>query len=297
MKRNPLSSDLTSVVVHYGPPEPTIRVAISALTYSTSVVVVANDRSTRPRELDPRVFWLVPPKNLGYGDGFTWGARYRPAEILLALNNDVIVDADSVRACINAFSDKEIGVVGPVLHYEDGSLQSGAGALSRVIRSPRARNDPGSGGSDCIWVTGAVMFVRASALYGVGMDGSYFLGNEDVDFCIRARSQGWRVRCVGSAPAVHLGSRVISGPRWSYYATRNRVWFVRSRYGRTRALAAWILQVGLLPRVVIADVVKRRDITTSRLMVLGLRHGLRPKPSAAEGPWKDEPVPASIMEW
>jgi N-acetylglucosaminyl-diphospho-decaprenol L-rhamnosyltransferase len=274
-----------------------MRVANSALTYSTFVVVVANDLSRRPTELDPRIVWLIPPRNLGFGDAFTWGAGHRPAEILLALNNDVIVGGDSVRACVEAFLDEGIGVVGPVLLYSDGSLQSGAGALSPVICASRAKHDPGVGGSDCIWVTGAVMFVRASTLYGVGMDGSYFLGYEDADFCIRARSQGWRVRCVGSAPATHFGSQVISGPRWSYYATRNCVWFVRSRYGRTRALAAWLWQFGLLPRVVFADLVKRHDITSSRLMVLGLRHALHPKPSAADGPWKDEPMPASVMKW
>jgi len=293
----PLPSDLTSVVVHYGPSGPTVSVANSALTFSASVVVVANDRSPRPAELDSRVVWLIPPRNLGFGDGFTWGARHRPAEILLVLNNDVIVGDDTVRVCVQAFSDSGIGVVGPVLHYEDGSLQSGAGALSPVICASRPRNDPGTEGSDCVWVTGAVMFVRASTLYSVGMDGSYFLGREDADFCIRARKQGWRVHCVGSAPATHFGSRVISGPRWSYYATRNHIWFVRTRYGRTRALAAWIWQVGLLPRVVLADLVKRRDITSSRLMVLGLRHSLRPKPTAAEGPWRDEPVPAAVMKW
>ncbi len=293
----PLSSDLTSVVVHYGPSDPTVRVANSALTYSASVVVVANDRSPRPEELDSRVDWLVPPRNLGFGDGFTWGARHRPAEILLALNNDVILGDDTVQVCMQAFSDGTMGVVGPVLHYEDGSLQSGAGGLSPVICASRPKNDPGIAGSDCVWVTGALMFVRASTLSSVSMDGSYFLGREDADFCIRAREQGWRVRCVGSAPATHFGSRVISGPRWSYYATRNHVWFVRSRFGRTRAIAAWIWQVGLLPRVICADLVKRRDITSSRLMILGLRHSLRPKPTAAEGPWKGEPMPAAVMKW
>ena len=274
-----------------------MRVATCALTYSTSVVVVANDGSPRPDELDSRVLWLVPPKNLGYGDGFTWGAEHRPAEILLALNNDVIVGAESVRACVQAFIQDGIGVVGPVLNYEDGSLQSGAGTLSSVIGAPRAKNDPGIAGSDCIWVSGAVFFVRASTLKAVGMDGSYFLGHEDVDFCMRARSAGWRVHCVGSATVVHFGSAVIGRPRWTYYYTRNRVWFLRSQYGRTRALAAWTWLALLLPRVVVADLVKRRDRTSSRLMILGLRHALRPKPDAAEGPWKDEPMPAAVMTW
>jgi N-acetylglucosaminyl-diphospho-decaprenol L-rhamnosyltransferase len=291
-----LPYDLTSVVVHYGSVEPTLRVASSALKYSTSVVVVANDLSPRPSNLDSRVIWLIPTKNLGFGDGFTWGARHRPAKILLALNNDVIVGEDSVQACIKAFSDELIGVAGPVLHYEDGSLQSGAG-ISPVICASRATTDPGIGVMDCVWVTGAVMFVRASTLNRVGIDGSYFLGYEDIDFCMRARSHGWRILCVGSAPATHFGSRVISGPRWSYYAPRNRVWFFRSQYGRNRARAAWIWQACLLPRVILADLLKRRDMTSSRLMLLGLRHALRPKPSAAEGPWKDEPMPAAVMNW
>ncbi|NMM30631.1 MAG: glycosyltransferase family 2 protein [Cellulomonas sp.] len=294
---NKLPTELTSVVVHYGPAEATVRVAESALAYSTYVVVVANDLMPRPSKLDSRILWVVPPRNLGFGAGFAWGATHRPASILLALNNDVIVGEDSVRACVEVFSDEHVGVVGPVLNHEDGSLQSGAGTVSAVLRRPHAHTRPGAGVSDCIWVTGAVMFIRASALNGVGMDGSYFLGEEDVDFCIRARAQGWHVRCVGTAPATHFGSRVITGPRWSYYATRNQVWLARSRYGLARGIATWIWEVGLLPRVFLADVVKRRDITSSRLVLKGLRDALRRKPSALEGPWANEPVPSALMKW
>ena len=72
--------------------------------------------------------------------------------------------------------------------------------------------DPGAATVDCAWVTGAVMFVRREVAETVGMDGSFFLGGEDADFCVRARRQGWRVQCCGVAPAIHHRSRVIVGP-------------------------------------------------------------------------------------
>jgi GT2 family glycosyltransferase len=129
----------------------------------------------------------------------------------------------------------------------------------------------------------------------IGMDGSYFLGGEDADLCVRARRAGWRVVCCGDAPVIHHGSQVISGPRWCYYAVRNRVWFARANFGVFAAALSWLHAGAMLPRVAVADLVKRRDLTSSRLSALGLAHAWWRKPVG--DPRLDEPIPSQVMRW
>jgi GT2 family glycosyltransferase len=285
-------------VVHFGDQRPTVRLANSLVNYGTCVVCVANDRSARPSDLDPTAEWLIAPRNLGYGGAFVEAVRGRDSDVYVLLNTDIVLPFATFQRCLNTLlTAEDVGIVGPVLRYEDGALQSGAGRVSRWRRAPLVHTEPGVSVVDCEWVTGAVMFVRREVAEGVGMDGSFFLGGEDIDFCVRARRSGWRVQCRGDAPAIHHGSQILSGPRWSYYSARNRVWFARQNFGPAAALLSWACQAALLPRVVLADLVKRRDMTSSRLSVMGLRHAWWPKPSSSDGPLLGEPFPAQIMNW
>lgn len=285
----------TSVVVHYGDLEPTVRLANHLADFDTDVVVVANDRSSRPEALHGRVEWIVPDRNLGYGEAFMTAARGRATAALVLLNNDIALPRETFERCLDALLGAEdVGVVGPVLRHEDNSLQSGAARLTRWRRVPRVLVDPGPVTVECVWVTGAVMFIRREVAQGIGMDGSFFLGAEDADLCIRARRAGWRILCRGDAVAVHHGARVI-GTRWNYYSTRNRVWYTRACFGLLPAVLNWICSVLMLPRVVLADLVKRDDLTASRLCVLALAHAWWRKPAAADGPLAGEPFPDRLI--
>jgi len=275
-----------------------LRLLAALRSLDVDLVVVANDRRQRPSGVDGGVEWLVPERNLGYGGAFMLAARSLRAPAYVALNTDIELSRETFDRCVEAlFSASCIGIVGPVLRHEDGSLQSGAARLSRWRRAPRVLVEPGPRTVECDWVTGAVMFVRREVIAAIGMDGSFFLGAEDADLCVRARRAGWRVVCCGDAPAVHHGSKVITGPRWSYYSVRNRVWFARANFGIVAAVLNWLAGAAVLPRVLVADVLKRHDLTSSRLGAMALVHSLWHKPSAAEGPRPDEPIPSRVMSW
>lgn len=296
-----LGQGTTAVVVHYGPDGPTRMLANSLIRECSSlvgeVVVVANDGLARPADLDPQVQWLVPERNLGYGDAFNFAIAGRIAAVYVLLNTDIVMPRATFDLCVSMFDDPSVGVVGPVLRRGDGSLQSGAATLSRWLRRPQVLIDPGPVSVDCTWVTGAAMFLSADVANDVGMDGSYFLGDEDADLCVRARRAGWRVVCCGRYPAQHAGSLVIRGPRWTYYATRNRVWFTRANFGLHVAIVNWLGALLVLPRIAMADILVRRDMTSSRLAILGLRHAFRPKPDRLDGSLAEEPLAGMIMQW
>lgn len=290
-------SALSAVVVHYGPPEPTVRVANKATTWADQVLVVVNDLSARPPDLDPTVQWLLPERNLGYGAALSFASDVIRTPLFVALNNDIVLSTRTVDDCVAQFREPDVGIVGPVLLDSHDRLQSGAGYLTKVLWRPRADRPVAGPAMDVAWITGAIMFARTSLLETPGLDGTYFLGCEDVDFCLRSWSVGFRVRVVASQPAIHLGAQVISGPRWNYYVVRNHVWLALSHFGIGVAVGTWFYYLLMLLRILAADSIKRRNWQSSRLAFWGLLHSLRPKPHFARLPLPDEPIPARWMTW
>ncbi len=287
-----------AVIVHWGPPAPTVDVAerLESCPSIAQVSVVANDGSPRPAELPSATAWLLPPRNLGFGGGFQFAVRDFPgAESYLLVNNDIRIDEVTIRTCLNLLAGSNIGVVAPTLVNGDG-LQSGSAKLSPVLTAPRARRPPQDRPCEADWVTGAVMFIKAEVLRRVPFDGRYFLGFEDVDFCYRVRDAGWSV-VLSPSRAWHTGSTTIPRRGNAYYIVRNRLWFTRIRGWRLRtALAAASTAAVVLPRTVLLDLVRGRGLATSALVRHGLADGLGRLPPPGD-PWVDEPRAAQWTSW
>lgn len=278
------------VVVHFGPLDPTLRTVESALEYCEAVVVIANDGARRPAAISSRVRWIVPVRNLGFGQAINEAAASLAAKFFLLLNTDTEVSVSCVDGCCELFQSPDVGIVAPRLNFSDGRLQSGPGKTSRLLSIPSARGGEHlEAATDCAWVSGAVMFVRASVLSQVQFDGSYFLGHEDVDFCLRARALGWRVVWNPLSPAVHHQGQVVGNQMWHYYCSRNAIWFARDSKGNLWALAAYMRLLGQASRVWVADILKRRGTAASKAAWAGIRDGRLPKPNRTAGPREDEP--------
>lgn len=292
-----------AVLVHYGPVGPTVVLAEFLTQSGIAVTVVANDLTARPNELRGAADWLLPARNLGYFGALNLVLQEQTMlgqapDVFIVLNNDLDISMNCIASCLELLTKHpKVGIVGPVLRFDDGTLQSGCASWSRWLKAPRVLNDPGTKPEECDWVTGAAMFIRRQVLTDVGADGSYFLGCEDADLCLRAKRAGWRIMCAGHAPAIHHQSQVISGPRWYYYSARNRVWFVRANFGFGTAVLNWMFVAASLPRIALADSIKRRGYVASKLTLYALLDALRGKPPRIEGPYRSEPMAARAMDW
>ena len=141
------------------------------------------------------------------------------------------------------------------------------------------------------------MFCRREVITDVGFDGSYFLGAEDADLCVRARERGWDVGIVRDARGIHEGRTSITEGRCHYYSVRNRVWLARKRLPRWVALANYLWLAGaMVPRVICADTLKRRGYSLSRAAIRSLIDAAAPLPPFGE-PWPGEPVPQAWLDW
>lgn len=201
-------------------------------------------------------------------------------EHVLLLNPDTEISRAALDALRSALAaDPSIGVVGPALVYPDGRFQHSAFRFPGVIqttldlwpvdrladrtingRYPRARYAEGRP-FEVDFVLGACMLARGSALRDIGpLDEGFFMYCEEIDWCLRLRSAGWRRVCVPAARVLHHAGASSRGFRHASFVHlwRSRRRLARKHFGPVRralfeaVLAAALLQRSLLDRLALA---------------------------------------------
>jgi len=168
------------------------------------IIIVNND----PSEQDPidRLAGRFPVrivdsgKNIGFGAASNLGAQEAGANILGFLNPDTRLAEGSLREIVRHFeTHPETGIAGASLVGPDGKPEtwsSGPSAtLGRILgnnlgflhESPKRNDAP----ITIDFVSGAALFIRRSLFRRLGgFDERFFLYFEDMDLCLRARTQG-----------------------------------------------------------------------------------------------------------
>lgn len=163
--------------------------------------------------------------NVGFPIANNQGLTRARGRHVLFLNPDTEVGPGTLRACLDELeSQPDVGMVGCRLEYPDGSTQlEGARRAYRLrhlvtesfylhMLFPRSRvfahqlmgDWDHAGRRDVEAILGAFMLVpREVALAVGGLPDEVFMYHEDLAFCLRIRSRGWRIRYVGDVSTVH----------------------------------------------------------------------------------------------
>lgn len=145
------------------------------------------------------------------------GADGSSADLFVFLNDDCELLTGWLAPLVEAFNDPTVGIAGSRLVYLDGRLQHAGVSFRQRNGLLEAFNITTDGPSRIVEaVTGACMAVRAECWNQLGgFDTGFVNGYEDVDLCLRARGNGWRVRYVAESVVIHHESQ--SGPaRWTH---------------------------------------------------------------------------------
>jgi hypothetical protein len=220
-------ADVAVVVVTYNALPWVERCLASVAAYPTVVVDngSSDDTPAFVRERFPDVR-LVEQENRGLGAGWNAGmAAAGEPRWYLILNADAWTVDDAVdRLVAVGDANPRVAVVGPRLLNPDGSLQRSVRGFPTAWRlateylflrklAPRSQtlNALYAGGFDhdrpleADFVMGACMLVRREAVREVGgLDESFFLFNEEVDWSYRFRRAGWTVLFTPDAEFVHV---------------------------------------------------------------------------------------------
>ena len=173
----------------------------------------------------PAARHIANAENVGYARAVNQGIAATTGRYVLVMNPDCVVRPGAV-AELAAHLDRHprCAVVGPRILNPDGTLEYSARAFPDHLTflfnrySLLTRWFPGNPWSrrylmtdwdhasvrDVDWLSGACMLVRREAIERVGaMDETFFMFNEDVDWCRRMKLGGWTVTYVPAATVVH----------------------------------------------------------------------------------------------
>lgn len=182
----------------------------------------------------PGVHLVRNRTNMGFSAAFNRAYPLSSGRFVLLLNPDTLVLAGALNTlCSFMEAHSEVGAVGPRQWLDpEKSLQSTVTAkppnaaimLARIpvvqklaqkaLRKKFWIKDFEVWNSDspvCVdTLNGSCMLIKREVIEEVGvLDESFFLFFEDVDWCLRMRSQGWQLFCVPSAEIVHFGMRSV----------------------------------------------------------------------------------------
>jgi GT2 family glycosyltransferase len=232
----------TAVVLNHSRPADT-RACLASLRRSTfpgiDVILLDTGHPDGEAEALHHEFPEVELVELGGNHGYTGNnnvglalALRRFADWVLLLNDDVVLEPSCVATLVSALeADPRIGMAGPTVYFHDepSIVQSAGGALARDWT---ARGMSAADGLDrrrprsVAWLPGCALLVRSQLCLEVGLlDERFFTYWEDVEWCLRAARNGWKIVHVPAATVWHKGARrnELPAPAIAYYTTRNQL--------------------------------------------------------------------------
>ncbi|MDH4070400.1 MAG: glycosyltransferase [Ignavibacteria bacterium] len=227
----------------------------------------------------PEVQLIASDKNLGFARANNLALTKARGRFLLLLNPDTILQEDTLRVMIR-FMEKnpDAGLAGCKILNPDGSFQL---SCRRSFPTPWVSFTkvfglsglfPGSRlfgrynltylNPDATYpvdaVSGSFMFLTREAYEKVGgLDESFFMYGEDLDYCYRIRSSGFRVYYVHETQIIHFkgeSTQRSSIDEIEVFYEAMRV-FVRKHYGHSFLLSAF-LSIGITLRAAAAFVAR-----------------------------------------
>jgi GT2 family glycosyltransferase len=189
---------------------------------------------------------LILPDNLGFAPACNAGLKTARGEFVCFLNSDIFPITDDWLEMLAARLNHNpgIGVIGPRLLFEDGTIQH-EGCHYRPIKEfgnwlfvdhvNKGRiPDENRGLRVCEAITGACMLMRrALALELGGFDEDYIIGDfEDSDLCLRLRQRGLTCVVAGDCQLYHLErkSQAMPDQRWRMNITLYNAWVHQRRW-------------------------------------------------------------------
>lgn len=188
-------------------------------THRNLEVIVVDNGTTNPEAVDimQRFPVTVVPfhERFNYSRANNLGAARATGDVLVLLNNDTEVVTDNwIELLLDALLQSDVGIVGPMLLYPNGSVQHAGivlgprGTADHVMRGFPGESDGYAGSLSCVrevsGITGACLVVRRSDYGSIGgLSELYATHYQDVDFCLAVRRRGHRILHVPQAKLIH----------------------------------------------------------------------------------------------
>lgn len=186
--------------------------SLKRLDYTSAEIVLVDNGSTDDsieviKTNFPEITLIENRENLGVAGGRNVGLRYAlqgNADYILFLDNDTIVDKDFLTELVKVGEEnKEAGIItGKIYFYDEPNKIWSVGGYSSLLRSKytlRGYQEIDAGQYDKIeevdQVQGCCLMVKREVIDKIGLFDERFVQYfaEDVDLCIRAKKEGYKI--------------------------------------------------------------------------------------------------------
>jgi GT2 family glycosyltransferase len=190
-------------------------------------------------------------RNVGFAPANNIGLQHAHGEFIAYLNSDVFPGTQDwlERLSAQVEADSKLGVIGPLLLFEDGSVQHRGMYFERLAEHGDwffcQHQDKGmryTGGNDLqyfISITGACMVLRRDLANQVGgFDEIYAIGDfEDSDLCLKLQALGYTCAVDPNVRLYHLErkSQLSGALTWRSNLTAYNAWQHERRWAETIA--------------------------------------------------------------
>jgi GT2 family glycosyltransferase len=187
----------------------------------------ADDSVEMVRKYFPQVKLTVNNDNRGFAKANNQGMAMAAGEYIMLLNTDVIVCEGAINKLVDYLdSYSDVTMVGPRLLNTDGTFQPACRrnlpnpinsflhlfGLAKVFKNSKLANEYKQTNADpevtapAQALSGAAMMFRRKVYEEIGgLDETFFMYGEDLDFCKRIFDKGWKTVYVSEAKITHIG--------------------------------------------------------------------------------------------
>ena len=215
--------------------------SIILYTPNTSIYVVDNSSEDGSIEFLKKKYKNITiiklPENTGYSKAYNHALKHIKSDVYCLINNDVMVTKNWTLPIMKCFQDKKADVAQPlVLDFNNKNKFEYAGAAGgfidkfgfpfcrgRIFNNIESNIGQYDNSIDIFWASGACMFVNNKCWKSLrGFDEDFFMHQEEIDFCWRAKNLNKTVRCISSSKVYHMGSgSKLSSDDRIYFNHRN----------------------------------------------------------------------------
>jgi len=187
-------------------------------SYPNFEVIVVDNKSTDDsisilRGFIPQIRLILNEKNLGFAAGNNIGIKAAKGELIALFNNDAFADRNWLSKLVTGLLNKpEAGIAAGIIYYvePDDVIWSAGGhfdmltGLSWHLGQYEKETCPSQ---DIDYLPGCALLIKREVFNEIGLlDERFFLYCEEVDFCLRAKHAGFKLKYVPEAVVWHAVS-------------------------------------------------------------------------------------------
>jgi len=201
-----------------------VRTLVERSSYQNFEIIVVADTPT-PAEVRAELLAIGGERILivDYDKAFNFAAKnnigvaHSTGEFVLLLNDDAeIISPDALETMLAMFEDANVGIVGPILYFEDGAIQSAGHAFTPDPKDMYRFKPADIRGAhnyvrvqrEASSVIAACLLTPRSVFEQVGGLSTQFPGNwNDIDYALKVQQAGYSVIFTPHAEFFHFESK------------------------------------------------------------------------------------------